>query len=116
MRRTRVIAILLLLFLAWLAACKSAKPRPVLNAQQERGRRVFNARCAQCHDAESTDPRQGPGLEGLYQRPYLPSSGAPVNDDRVRDSILLGRRNMPPMRNALDDEQLADLLAYLRTL
>jgi len=86
-----------------------------LTPQEERGRRIFEARCAVCHDAYSTNGRQGPGLQGLFRKQYLPS-GAPANDDRARDAILFGRRNMPPSQNVLDDQQLNDLLAYLHTL
>jgi mono/diheme cytochrome c family protein len=46
---------------------------------------------------------------------YLPS-GAPANDDRIASVILHGRGMMPAFANNLDDQQLADLLAYLRTL
>ena len=86
-----------------------------LTPQEERGRRIFEARCAVCHDAYSSSPRQGPGLQGIFRKKYLPS-GAPANDDRARDAIMFGRRNMPALQNVLDDQQLSDLLAYLHTL
>jgi len=91
-----------------------AASRP-LTPQEERGRRVFEARCIACHDAYSSRPRQGPGLQGIFRKKYLPS-GAPANDDRARDAIMSGRSNMPPMQNVLDDQQLSDLLAFLHTL
>jgi len=87
----------------------------LLTPQEERGRRVFEARCAVCHDAYSSNPRQGPGLQGIFRKKYLPS-GAPANDDRARDAIMFGRGNMPPSQNVLDDQQLSDLMAYLHTL
>jgi mono/diheme cytochrome c family protein len=34
----------------------------------------------------------------------------------VRDTILLGRRNMPTFKGLLSDQQIDDLLAYLHTL
>jgi mono/diheme cytochrome c family protein len=54
-------------------------------------------------------------LFGLYRRKYL-RSGAPANDDRVTEVILHGRGMMPAMGNSMDEEQLAELLAYLHTL
>jgi mono/diheme cytochrome c family protein len=51
----------------------------------------------------------------LYKKRSLPS-GAPANDDRVRDAILYGRQNMPAFQYVLTDEQIDDLLAYLHTL
>lgn len=94
----------------------SSKPisRP-LTPQEQRGQRLYEAHCAVCHDAYSTKPRQGPGLAGLFQKKFLPS-GAPANDERARDSFMAGRRNMPPFESILDNQQAADLMAYLHTL
>jgi mono/diheme cytochrome c family protein len=88
---------------------------PPLNAQEQRGKLVYNARCASCHDAYSDKPRQGPGLAGVFQKKYLPS-GLPANDDRAREAILTGRRTMPGFQNALDEHEVNDLMAYLHTL
>jgi mono/diheme cytochrome c family protein len=41
-------------------------------------------------------------------------SGAPANDARITQVIIHGRAMMTPTQ--LDDDQLADLLAYLKTL
>jgi mono/diheme cytochrome c family protein len=99
-----------------LAGCNSeGGPTAPLNPQQENGRRIFQANCAQCHDPYSTKPRTGPGLKHLFRGQYLPS-GAPANDDRVRATIEMGRVNMPAFRNILDDQQINDLLAFLHTL
>jgi mono/diheme cytochrome c family protein len=89
--------------------------RPPLNAEEQRGKLVYDARCASCHDAYSGKPRQGPGLAGVFRKKYLPS-GLPANDDRAREAILTGRRTMPGFQNALDEQQVNDLMAYLHTL
>jgi mono/diheme cytochrome c family protein len=86
-----------------------------LTAQQARGRRSFNARCANCHEAYVDRPRNGPSMKDLYKNKYLPS-GAPSNDERVRDAILLGRPNMPGYRSVMDEREMEDLMAYLYTL
>ena len=52
---------------------------------------------------------------GVYKNQYLPS-GAPANDDRVRNVILHGRGMMPALGNAMSDSQIDDLLAYMKTL
>ena len=92
-----------------------SKPLAQLTPTEQSGRGVFQARCAVCHYPTSIRPLHGPGLQGLYKRPYLPS-GAPANDDRISSTILHGRNNMPALGNQIDDQQLADLLAYLHTL
>ena len=58
---------------------------------------------------------EGPGLEGLFRKPYLPS-GTAANDARVTAVILRGRDMMPAMGNTLSDQELQDLMAYLHTL
>jgi mono/diheme cytochrome c family protein len=102
--------------LVFLGCNSSSAPvnRPI-TPQEQRGHRLYEAHCAVCHDAYSTKPRQGPGLAGLFQKKYLPS-GAPANDERARDSFMVGRRNMPAFQLILDDQQAADLMAYLHTL
>jgi mono/diheme cytochrome c family protein len=86
-----------------------------LDAQQARGRLIFNSRCAGCHTAYSSRGINGPGLVGLYKKRYLPS-GLPANDRFVTQAIVNGRGMMPAMGDSLTPDQLADLLAYLKTL
>ena len=105
----------------FLAGCESEPPAPKSNAelhlteQQARGRRLFDQSCAQCHQAYSSAVQAGPSLQGVFKKQSLPS-GIPANDDRVRENILLGRAKMPGFRNLFSDDQVDDLIAYLRTL
>lgn len=87
-----------------------------LNGQQAAGRRIYDDKCARCHEAYSTRGKKGPGLKGLFKNKYLAVSGLPANDERVTDIIRLGRKEMPAYNQALTPEQLQDLLAYLHTL
>jgi len=86
-----------------------------LNPQQAYGRRVYDARCAECHYAYSKRDLRGPSLAGLFKRPYM-KNGMPANDDRVSDIILLGRAKMPGFQQKLTPQQLEGLMAYLHTL
>jgi mono/diheme cytochrome c family protein len=95
---------------------KEAQSSHVLTMQEQHGERVFAANCALCHRPNSTDPLNGPGLKGLYKKQYLPSSGLKVSDDQVRETIKHGRNNMPPMGALMNDQQMNDLIAYLKTL
>jgi mono/diheme cytochrome c family protein len=107
------------LLLGVLTAC-DAEPRKSdaelgLNPQQARGRRVYDARCAECHYAYSKRNLRGPSLKGLLKKQFM-SNGMPANDERVTDIILLGRAKMPGFQQKLTQQQLEDLLAYLHTL
>jgi mono/diheme cytochrome c family protein len=92
-----------------------SKPLSELTPTEMRGYTVYQQQCAQCHQANSEQPLHGPGLQGIFKKPYLPS-GAPANDDRVRAAIAEGRNMMPGYANVLSDQQMNDLLAYLHTL
>jgi mono/diheme cytochrome c family protein len=96
-----------------LTGCSSqpaSKPLDQLTPSEARGYAVFQSNCAACHLTN-----QGPVLQGMFNKQYLPS-GAPANDDRVRATILRGRGMMPAFGDTLDDQQMRDLIAYLHIL
>jgi mono/diheme cytochrome c family protein len=110
---------IILVAITILTACE-AEPRKTdaelgLNPQQAYGRRVYDARCAECHYAYSTRNLRGPSLAGLFKHPYM-KNGMPANDDRVSDIILLGRSKMPGFQQKLTPQQMEALMAYLHTL
>lgn len=86
-----------------------------MSAQQANGRRVFERDCAACHSAYSSSGSKGPSLEHLFRKQFLPS-GLPANDRFVQQTVVGGRNMMPPMGQALSDQELSDLMAYLHTL
>lgn len=86
-----------------------------LDPQQARGRYIYDQQCVRCHEPYTKWGLHGPSLKNLFKKPYLPS-GMPVNDERLRDVILLGRAKMPSFGKTLNDQQLNDLLSYLKTL
>lgn len=101
-----------------LAGCKSLPPpTPLdqLNPQQARGHQVYQAHCLVCHNDRTDTPLAGPALRGIFKKQYLPS-GAAATDERVSATILHGRNMMPAQSNAIDQQDLDDLLAYLHTL
>lgn len=51
----------------------------------------------------------------MFRKQSLPS-GMPATDEHVRNTIVSGRRNMPPFNGVLDDKQIDDLEAFLHTL
>jgi mono/diheme cytochrome c family protein len=92
-----------------------SKPASEFTPQEASGAAIYGKLCARCHSANTTRNIHGPGLQAMYKQPYLPS-GAPSKDDRVITAIRQGRGMMPGFANELDDQQLADLIAYLHTL
>jgi mono/diheme cytochrome c family protein len=108
------------LLLGLLAVCgcnrlPPSKPLSELTAQEASGRQVFVSRCSSCHSADTEKGMNGPGLQGLFRKPYL-HSGMAANDAQVTGVIVHGRNMMPALGNTLSDQQLSDLMAYLHTL
>ena len=87
-----------------------------LTPEQAAGRKIYDSQCARCHEPYSTRGKKGPGLQGVFQRPYLSMSGLPANDERVTDIVRLGRNEMPAYSQTLSSQDVQDLLAYLHTL
>lgn len=111
-----LISLLALLALACSGCTAEGRgPTRPLNTEELRGRDVFQANCSQCHNAYKKEPLQGPPLVALFRNKEMPS-GIPATDPHVRDTIMLGRRNMPRFNGALDEAQLSDLMAFLHTL
>jgi mono/diheme cytochrome c family protein len=81
--------------------------------EEARGAQVFHQKCAKCHHPTTTHPLNGPGLQAITKVKAMPS-GAPPTDERMTYTILHGRGMMPATQ--LTDDQLSDLLAYLRSL
>ena len=98
------------------AGCRSlppSKPSSEWTPQEARGAAVYQAKCARCHYPTTTSPLNGPGLQAITKVKAMPS-GAPPTDERMTTVILRGRGMMPGTQ--LPDDQLEDLLAYIRTL
>jgi cytochrome c len=132
--RYHIIAALLMMALSVaLSACNRGEtqlppPEVITSGNAANGEQIFNARCTNCH-ATTTEMRLGPGMAGLFgpngpTRPpgvtygsNLPN-GQPINEINVATLIRSGGQweiaYMPPQ--SLDDQQLADLIAYLKTL
>ena len=95
-----------------LAACRSA---PTLTPQEAEGKRLYQVRCAHCHeDNDLALKKVPPDLHGVFNHKALPS-GIPATDAAVANNVLKGRGMMPGFAGRFDQEQMAALLAYLHT-
>ena len=112
---TAIALIVITIFLACDSEPRKTDAELGLTPQQARGRRVYDARCAECHYAYSKRNLRGPSLNGLFKKQFM-NNGIPANDERVTDIILLGRAKMPAFQQKLTQQQLDDLMAYLHTL
>jgi mono/diheme cytochrome c family protein len=94
------------------AAAKQSNSATAANS----GLAVFERRCAMCHYSDRVEKKMGPGLKGFYKRGKFITSGNSVTDESVKAWIQNGDSMMPPFKDVLDEKQLNNLIAYLRTL
>jgi len=87
-----------------------------LNTQQAGGRQLYDQYCDRCHEPYSSRDKKARSLQGVFKKQFLPESGMPANDERVGEIIVTGRNMMPAFGQAMSQQQVQDLLAYLHTL
>ena len=81
----------------------------------EKGKALFQERCALCHNADSDEKKMGPGLKGLFQKDAM-ANGKKPTEANVHDKIDNGGNGMPPYKDMLSDDEKNSLVAYLKTL
>jgi len=79
------------------------------------GKKVYDAQCEVCHFDHSTKKKIGPGLKGLMARGKF-ADGKKVDDETLRAWIEKGGKDMPGFKDNLNDAEIRDLIAYLKTL
>lgn len=93
----------------------AAAPKTDLQGNIERGATIFNNKCSACHYADREDNKLGPGLKNILKKGKLPHSGRPANIENIKSQLMRPILVMPSFSN-LSGQELADLLAYLKTL
>jgi mono/diheme cytochrome c family protein len=81
----------------------------------ERGQEIYKMKCWICHNDYTikAQPDAAPTLKGLFQRPLL-RTGQPVNDETVAAQIRNGNSRMAAYGHVLNEQDIADLVTYLR--
>lgn len=106
------------------AASPISAPLSLAGGNPSAGQTIFNAKCTVCHNAAPFAQRKvGPGLSQLFDDPDHPDlvTGKKATPDNVADIVEHGAHGdmgvMPNMQaNGLSPKDVADLVAYLRTL
>ena len=87
------------------AATATTAPPPPAGGDPARGQQVFTSTCNACHPGGQQG--LGPSLIGMAGR---------LSDAQITQIVRQGRGGMPAAGAGLTDQQVADLVAYLRTL
>ncbi len=106
-----------ILCVGMLSAQDSAKKTGGANAAAVgRGKTVFQQKCALCHYDASDQKKIGPGLKGLNKRGTFTVNGNKINDETLKSWIENGDQLMPPFKDVLEQAQIKDVIAYVKTL
>ncbi|HXJ06463.1 MAG TPA: cytochrome c [Candidatus Acidoferrum sp.] len=81
-----------------------------------KGKEVFDQKCSMCHFADSDAKKIGPGLKGISKRGTFSVNNNKVTDATLKTWIENGDSLMPPFKDALDEQQIKDVIAYVKTL
>src|SRR5262249_26560508 len=92
--------------------------QPQLSAGEKAGRKIFQTRCAMCHVGQDPATEMA-GDTGAARRPTtmgpLLSKAQAANEDKLREKIKNGGARMPGYKLALNDEQINQVIAFLKT-
>ncbi|MFY9904367.1 MAG: cytochrome c [Terriglobales bacterium] len=99
-----------------LLACDKKQPSQQRSRAEIAGEWLYDNNCAECHENPQPDlHKQPPNLHGMFRRGTLPS-GAPATSAQIRTTILEGRGTMPAFDGRLREEDVDNLISYLRKL
>jgi cytochrome c len=111
---------LLAMAVAVAAQDPAAKPAPKKAAAAKgsatKGKEVFDQKCGLCHFADSDAKKIGPGLKGISKRGTFTVNNNKVTDDNLKTWIENGDSLMPPFKDVLEEQQIRDIIAYVKTL
>jgi len=101
-----------------LAQTKTSKKAPAGKdaAAVARGKEVFQQKCSTCHNDTSDAKKIGPGLKGIGKRGTFTVNNNKVTDESLKAWIENGDSLMPPFKDVIDDNQIKDVIAYVKTL
>ena len=85
-------------------------------AAAARGKAVFQQKCTICHFDASEAKKIGPGLKGIGKRGTFTVNGNKVTDETLKTWIENGDSLMPPFKDVIEDNQIKDVIAYVKTL
>lgn len=96
------------MLLAWLLTSSPAQAASKTEADAKAGALLFRDKgCAHCHGAGGVGTQKAPSLLKIREDKTWPP-------DKITEQILDGGDKMPPFRDSLSDEEIAQIIDYLR--
>jgi mono/diheme cytochrome c family protein len=86
-----------------------------LSGDVDNGAALFASLCSSCHHADREENKVGPGFKGLFRMAALPYSRKPVTEGNIRQQLVRPALSMPSFAR-MSEQEIADLMAFLKTL
>jgi cytochrome c len=93
-----------------------AKKTAASKGSATKGKEVFDQKCGICHFADSDAKKIGPGLKGISKRGTFTVNNNKFTEETLKTWIENGDQLMPPFKDVLDEGQIKDVIAYVKTL
>jgi mono/diheme cytochrome c family protein len=108
-----------LLGFVWLllsAAEKKERRPPPWEKPVQVGRYLFLENCSVCHEINKPKGKKlGPSLFRFFQNEKTPLTGFPPTEDFMISKVKVGGVFMPAFRDVLSDDEIAKIIAFIRT-
>src|SRR5262249_31769949 len=101
-------SLLVFLMAGWPLAASAQQAPDNLNDTQRHGRQLLAQSCGVCHMPAS--------LGAKTYGPPLNKAAANGDDDIMREYITNGTPRMPAFKHYLKDNEITDIIAYVRTI
>ena len=92
-----------------------SEPAQTPQGSAEKGAALFKSKCLSCHYADQEENKHGPGLKNILKKESLPFSKRPANVENIKKQLKTPFLAMPSFVS-LSEQEIADLIAYLKTL
>ncbi len=122
MKRNYLVLGIALLGMAVAVVAQDPAPKPApkkaaaAKGSATKGKELFDQKCGICHFADSDAKKIGPGLKGISKRGTFTVNNNKVTDDNLKTWIENGDALMPPFKDVLEEQQIRDVIAYVKTL
>ncbi len=97
-----------------LVLCLTSLTIPPARADQAKGAEVYKAKCAMCHGADGKG--QTPMGKNLKLKDLGSVEVQSVHDSELKTMIEDGKGKMPANKGKLTNQQVEDVIQYVRTL
>jgi len=116
-RGTQLFLVFATVLLSGTMSAQQAQPSSTLTASEKAGRSIFQTRCAMCHVG------QDPASEMTTAAERRPATMGPLlsranttNEAALRQKIKDGSVKMPGYKYTLSDEQVEQIVAFMKTI